>query len=238
MTGPGLGERGLPVDEQGDHPGSFEPLRQRTTPAAVADVLRAAILAGTLPPATQLRETHIAAELGISRAPLREALTLLSEEGLVVRIPFRGAFVAESTAETIAEIAGLRGRLDPFAIELALPRLDAGARSRASRLVDDMALAADRGDVAAGIEAHLSFHRFLYELADHRLLLDLWKSWETQLRLFLAVDHRSYDDLRQVAAEHARLLEIIESGDLRAIRKELAHHVHDAPGHELAPDEE
>ena len=69
-----------------DH--KFEWLEQRTTtPDGVYRTLRAAILDGTVPPGGQLREAHIAADLGISRSPLREALSKLEEEGLVVKIP-------------------------------------------------------------------------------------------------------------------------------------------------------
>jgi DNA-binding GntR family transcriptional regulator len=62
-------------------------ITQRTTPGSVALVIRNAILEGRLKPGSQLRETHLAADLGVSRAPLREALGLLAEEGLVDKIP-------------------------------------------------------------------------------------------------------------------------------------------------------
>ena len=68
-------------------------LERTTTPEGIYRVLRAAILNGAVPPGGQLRERDIATELGVSRSPLREALTRLEEEGLIVKIPFRGAFV-------------------------------------------------------------------------------------------------------------------------------------------------
>ena len=69
----------------------FEWHEQRTTtPEGVYRVLRAAILEGSVPPGGQLREAHIASDLGISRSPLREALTRLEEEGLV-----RDAYIEE-----------------------------------------------------------------------------------------------------------------------------------------------
>ena len=102
----------------------FEWLEQRTTtPEGVYRVLRAAILDGTVPPGGQLREAHIAADLGISRSPLREALTRLEEEGLIVKIPFRGAFVVEVSAQDVAEIASIRLLVEPYAGELLLEAL-------------------------------------------------------------------------------------------------------------------
>jgi DNA-binding GntR family transcriptional regulator len=201
-------------------------IAQRTTPTSVAHVLRNAILDGRLKPGSQLRETHLAADLGVSRAPLREALGILVDEGLVDKIPYRGAFVAEVSAEDIAEIASLRKRLEPYAIELALPRLTGSARAKVIKALEDMTAGADNNDPTATIDAHMGFHRAFYELSGHKLLLDLWRSWETQLQLFFSADHQSFADLHDVVAAHYRLLEIIDSGDLDAITAEIDRHVH------------
>jgi DNA-binding GntR family transcriptional regulator len=201
-------------------------ITQRTTPGSVADVLRKAILEGRIKPGSQLRETHLAADLGVSRAPLREALGLLAEEGLVEKIPYKGAFVAEVSSESIAEIASLRKRLEPYAIELALPRLKGTARIKVTRALEDMAIGADNNNFAATIDAHMAFHRAFYELCGHKLLLDLWMSWEAQLQLFFSADHQQFADLHDMVADHQRLFGIIESGDLRAIVNEIDRHVH------------
>jgi DNA-binding GntR family transcriptional regulator len=201
-------------------------IAQRTTPTSVAHVLRNAILDGRLKPGSQLRETHLAADLGVSRAPLREALGILVDEGLVDKIPYRGAFVAEVSAEDIAEIASLRKRLEPYAIELALPRLTGSAHAKVTKALEDMTAGADNNDATATIDAHMGFHRAFYELSGHKLLLDLWRSWETQLQLFFSADHQSFADLHDVVAAHYRLLEVIDSGDLDAITAEIDRHVH------------
>lgn len=205
---------------------SFGPITQRTTPSSVAAVLRTAILEGTLKPGSQLRETYLAADLGVSRAPLREALGILADEGLVEKIPYRGAFVATVSPESIAEIASLRKRLEPYAIELALPRLRGTTRRKVTQALEDMETGAQNNDPAAAIDAHMAFHRAFYELSGHKLLLDLWRSWETQLQLFFSADHQSFEDLRQVVSEHRKLLNIIDGADLAAIAAEIDTHVH------------
>jgi DNA-binding GntR family transcriptional regulator len=199
-------------------------ITQRTTPESVADVLRSAILDGTLKPGSPLRENQLAAELHVSRAPLRDALALLADRGLVTRIPYRGAFVAQVGADDIAEIANLRRRVEPYAIELAMPHLKGGARAKLVRALDDMAAGADDEDAAATIGAHMGFHRACYELSGHRRLLELWQSWEPQLQLFFSADHQSFVDLHVVVVEHRRLLTAIDSGDLNAIVAELDRH--------------
>lgn len=220
----------------------FQPLQQRTTPDGVYRVLRAAILDGSLAPGSQLREAHIAADLGISRAPLREALSKLEEDGLVVKVPFRGAFVAEVGAETIAEIASLRFLVEPYAAELSAAALRGPAKQELSTAVKALHQATRKGDIPASIDAHLQFHRLFYVHSAHGILQDLWTGWESKLRLFLAVDHRSYDNLDEVARAHAGLAEMVSDGDMDVFRHELAHHVHAAPGaaledQALAPSE-
>jgi DNA-binding GntR family transcriptional regulator len=196
-----------------------------TTAAAAADVLKSAILDGTLPMGSQLLETHLAADLGISRAPLREALGMLAEDGVVVKVPFRGTFVAEVSPRAIAEITSLRLRLEPYAIELALPRLKGEGRELVEAAIAEMARGADEGDNTATIAAHAAFHRAFYDLANHDLLLSVWSSWETQLQLFFSADHRAFGDLHDVAAAHEHMLAVIDTHDLDAITREVAVHI-------------
>lgn len=211
----------------------LDPLDQRTTPAEVQRVLRRAILTGVFPPGSQLREAHLAAELGISRAPLREAFSRLEEEGLIVRIAFRGAFVTEVSERTVTEIAQLRFLLEPHAAEHSAQRLGPAMTTGLAERVRLLRAAADADDLPATIEAHLAFHRFFYEHSGNDVLAGLWRDWETRLRLFLAVDHRLYENLDELAAAHEHLAGLVHAGHMERFNEELAHHVHKAPGEPL-----
>ncbi|WP_326597101.1 GntR family transcriptional regulator [Streptomyces sp. NBC_01803] len=201
---------------------------RRTTPDGVHRVLRAAILDGIVPPGGQLREAHIAADLGISRSPLREALTKLEEEGLIVKIPFRGAFVVEVSAREVAEIASVRLRVEPYAAELSAEALRGPERPQLMQTVEDLHRATEKNDIPASIDAHLRFHRLFYDLSEHGILQSLWNGWETKLRLYLSVDHRTYSDPRELAVEHERLAAVALEGDTDAFRQELAAHFQSA----------
>ncbi|WP_158853782.1 GntR family transcriptional regulator [Saccharothrix deserti] len=207
----------------------FKWLEQRaTTPDGVYRVLRAAILDGTVPPGGQLREAHIAADLGISRSPLREALTKLEEEGLVVKIPFRGAFVAEVSAHDVAEIASVRLLVEPYAAELSAEALRGPQRPRLMQTIEELHLALEKNDIPAGIDAHLGFHRLFYDLSGHGVLQSLWNGWETKLRLYLSLDHRTYSDPHDLAVEHEKLAAVALEGDIDEFRQELARHFQSA----------
>ena len=209
-----------------DH--KFGGLERTTTPEGVYRVLRAAILDGTVPPGGQLRERDIATDLGVSRSPLREALTRLEEEGLIVKIPFRGAFVVEVSARDVAEIASIRLLVEPYAGELALETLRGPERPRLTQTIEELRQATEKNDIPASIDAHLQFHRLFYDFSGHGVLRSLWNGWETKLRLYLTVDHRSYSDLHDIAVEHERLAAVALEGDTDAFRRELAQHFQSA----------
>ncbi|MFP3459723.1 GntR family transcriptional regulator [Arthrobacter globiformis] len=207
----------------------FEWQEQRTTtPDGVYRVLRTAILDGTVPPGGQLRETHIAADLGISRSPLREALTKLEEEGLVIRIPFRGSFVVEVSARDVAEIAAIRVLVEPYAAELSAPMLRGPEQLRLKQTIEELYRATDTNDIPGSIDAHLRFHRLFYEFSGNAALQSMWNGWENKLRLYLAVDHRSYSDLHDIAVEHEKLAELALEGDFEAFRQETVNQLQNA----------
>ena len=202
--------------------------QRATTPDGVYSVLRTAILDGAVPPGGQLRETHIAADLGISRSPLREAMTKLEEEGLIVKIPYRGSFVVEVSAQEVAEIASVRALVEPHAAELAAPALRGPERPRLKQIIEELHAATENNDIPASIDAHLRFHRLFYDFSGHGVLQSMWNSWENKLRLYLATDHRSYSDLHDIAVEHERLATVALEGDTEEFRQELVRHFQSA----------
>lgn len=139
-------------------------------PATLVEVaehrLRAAILSGALAPGEKIIEEQLCADFGISRAPLREALRLLGQQGLVDHLPRRGARVTEWSTADILQLFALRHVLERHAIELALPVADPvsalapvrGALERMRSATDEL----ERDD------AHRGFHAAVVELAGNR----------------------------------------------------------------------
>ena len=204
-------------------------LERTTTPEGVYRVLRAAILNGAVPPGGQLREREIAEDLAVSRSPLREALTRLEEEGLIVKIPFRGAFVREVSAQEVAEIASVRLLVEPFAGELARQALRGPERARFTQTLEDFSRATEAGDVPGQHRCTPPVPPVLLRASrDTGCSVSLWEGWESKLRLYLSVDHRSYGDLHDIAVEHESLAAVALEGDAEAFRQELARHFESA----------
>jgi DNA-binding GntR family transcriptional regulator len=185
--------------------------------------IRGGILEGSFAGGEQLVEKQLADELGTSRAPIREALHKLVEEGLVEYRPRHGAFVREFSGREVVDIYNVR-----FAIETVATRL--AVRRRASlapleRAVEQMRAAGQRGDLPAVVAAELRFHEALCELSGNALLLEIFHGLSARIRAALSVDNSAYGDLRDVAEEHVPLLEALASGDERRAREAIQRHI-------------
>ncbi len=206
-----------------------EPLRNR-----VATVLRDAILDGTLLPGDSLVETTIADDLDISRAPVREAIRMLSEEGLVESVPYKGSRVRRLTSRDVQEVYAIRGLLERFALELAFTRgrVDTTALQAAC---EEMDAAATQGDARLLNDADERLHRSLIELADHDLLLSLWNQIEMRARQIMALRNDQMGDPATVAANHRAIVAAIAKGDAKCAMGLLDEHV--ASGARLVLDD-
>lgn len=191
------------------------------------DALRRMIMDGTLSPGERVVENRLTVDLGISRPPLREALRLLEQEGLVVSQPRRGAIVTPLTLHDVYEIFTLRRELERLAVRLGIPARDGSRLDRCRRALATMRQAAADDDAAALAERAFEFHTSVIGLAGHRRLEDSYRRMQMQMLLCIAMNRRARDkieDLRQDVGRHERLLAKIESGDPDAVLHELSHH--------------
>ena len=124
----------------------LKPVSQRTLSDESTDRLRAAIRNGTLAPGARLVEQDLAEMLEVSRIPVREAIQRLVEEGLVNKVPHRGAFVYLPTRKEIEEISSLRVVLESFIVERAIERWQPEHELSLRQIVDEMRTAASQRD--------------------------------------------------------------------------------------------
>jgi DNA-binding GntR family transcriptional regulator len=203
----------------------FPRLSPRTYHQDVAQSIRAAIHDGTLKAGTPLVERRIAEEMGISRAPVREALRQLEEEGLLVNIPFKGWYVTEVTPKAMAEIVSLRRVLEGFAAERTAGEAKPADVRELQRLHADMERAAKKGDADGLLELHLRFHGRFYELAGHDLLRQVWTTMEGQLRLYLRLHQLTYDTLPHYVEAHRPIVDALAAHDVEALKAAIADHL-------------
>ena len=192
----------------------------------VFERVREAILAGELPPGSRLVERRLALELDVSHIPVREALARLADEGLVERNARRGSWVAGLTHEDLDEISSLRVLLEQFVVVRVQERWSEASEQRLRALVDDMRKAA-AGDVDRVRQQDTMFHEALWQLAEHRTLLELAAKLRGRINSFLraATLALSRDELELHAMSHAELLDAIASGVPRRARRAMEAHI-------------
>ena len=204
-----------------------DPLPDQSLADAVAGRLRAAIMEGVYAPGDHLVERRLARQFGVSHIPLREALARLVEEGLVVRLPRRGARVASLTPRALEEVSSLRVVLEQFVVRRLKGRFTPEAHAGLQGIVDAMRSAADRHDLVRVHELDQQFHQRLWELTDHALLVEVAAQMRSRMNYFFRAAAASLGpaEVRQHAESHAELLEVIASGDLRAAERAMQRHV-------------
>jgi DNA-binding GntR family transcriptional regulator len=205
-----------------------EPLAQESTASLVASRVREAIARGDIAPGSQLGEADYAAQLGVSRGPLREGLQRLSQEGLLVARRNRGLFVIEMDPETITDIYLAREAIERAAaaqIHAADPEPAAAALLG---VMDDMAAAAAAGDVRGVSQADARFHQVLVDLAGSPRLTRIHGTLriETQMCLRAMESTYTFDDAR--VGEHREIALSFRGADPLLTDRLLVAHMHDA----------
>ncbi|MGH3928443.1 MAG: GntR family transcriptional regulator [Pseudonocardiaceae bacterium] len=201
------------------------------SPVSLAELavrqLRSEILSGALAPGERLVEEHLTRRLGISRAPLREALRLLGQQGLVAHLPRRGARVAELSARDIDELFSLRDVLERFAMSTALPLRVGLSLDEPAAALAEMDRAATAGEAVEQAEAHRRFHLALVGLAEHQHLLRVYEPVVLKLQLYMAVNLRREAEQRSPmdgVTRHRKLLDVVADGRLDRVLTELGEH--------------
>ncbi|MEU1204529.1 GntR family transcriptional regulator [Nocardia sp. NPDC005825] len=190
--------------------------------------LRAEVLSGAFEPGDRIGEEALCARLGTSRAPVREALRLLAQEGLIEHLPRRGFRVAVWSRTDILELFELRRVLERHAIDSAFPLATEGdplCRVRAA--LEEMRAADAAGDAFERDNAHRRFHAAIVALAGNRQLELAYEPILVKLQLPMARNLRAEARLAQRhngVRRHEELLTALESGDAATARDALLRH--------------
>jgi DNA-binding GntR family transcriptional regulator len=191
----------------------------------VLNALRDAIVNGDFQPGQPLIETELAAQLGTSRAPLREALQILSTEGLVEIVPYHGATVRALNRRDIEELYSLRSLLETFAARRIIENDNAEAVPALRNVFEQMLTAAEAGDIKQVTVIDRDFHDTLIVMSDHKMLGSTWNSVSLAVRYVMAQRNRRNRDIRQIAYNHLPIIEAIEQRDLPLVTRLLEEHI-------------
>lgn len=193
----------------------------------ISNRLRWSILSGELTPGERLVETRLAKKWGVSRGPIREAIQLLQQQGLVVSRPHLGAYVAQINVEEMELLIQLRCFVEGFAAEKATFQVSRRDIASLRELVRTMVTAARQDEHDVLLEADVQFHEAILKLSGSDLLLHLWRSMDGPVRMRMNNDlHQpSRLSLEETAHDHLAIVDALESGDPEKARIAVVNHI-------------
>lgn len=201
------------------------PHDRRTMGETVANRLRDLIIEGQLAPGTVLRQARVAAQLGVSIMPVREAFRLLEAERLVVVYPRHGAVVAELSVDDIEEVYAVREALEGLAARHATPRVTPEDLVAIQEQFKRMELAKRTGDLRAFIEADHDFHMRLYVVSGRESLIRSISELTTRSRRYSPYGYASWQPLERALGAHEPIMEAIAAGDAALVEQRTRQHM-------------
>ncbi len=202
----------------------LEPLVQESTPAIIARKLRTAIAAGDFPPGSQLTEAGLAADLGVSRGPLREAMQRLTQEGLLVSYRNRGLFVISMDDADIEDMYVARSAVERAALALVVARRDPGDIAVLTDAIERMQSFADVPNGPEIADSDMVFHALLVECACSTRLSRIHETILVETRMCLGAMRGTYASAQARIDEHTDIVAAIVAGDSgRADELMIAH---------------
>ncbi|MGW9413890.1 GntR family transcriptional regulator [Arthrobacter cupressi] len=197
-------------------PASDRPLRE-----AVRDTLRSRIFEGHYAPGTRLVERDLAAEFNVSRLPIREALRMLRQEGLIRDRASRGSEVAGLSAKDVEDLFDVRESLEVLACRLAASRATEEDLKRLAGLLDDAERFLAKGSILEAHRANSEFHDAITAIANNNFLRSALEPLQGRMHWLF----RHVSDLPELIQEHRELYAAIASGDPERAAAQSASHI-------------
>jgi DNA-binding GntR family transcriptional regulator len=177
------------------------------------DRIREAILGGALRPMERITEAHVAARLGLSRTPVREAFGRLAAEGLIIVVPQRGSFVSQLRIDDLLEIYQIRTPLESMAARIAAETIDDSALAALDQLVQVEAGRPGGRSTRETLEANAKFHRIIMECVQNRRLQALVGQLQEQVHRARVLWPSTRRRLDETWKEHAELVLALRARD-------------------------
>lgn len=194
----------------------------------VRDRIEQAIIQGEFKGGERLNEAELARALGVSRGLVREVIRELETSGILVSIPYRGAFVKEWSPRSVRELYTLRSILEGYAAELAAECASEEDLEELGDLLEAMRRAARADDIATMVQLDLEFHQRLWEMCDHGLLAKVLSDLSGQAHMFIMATkayHSPFSTLEEAVASHEPIMAALDAQDPSLARQAINDHI-------------
>ncbi|SMP06020.1 GntR family transcriptional regulator [Roseibium denhamense] len=181
--------------------------------------------AGELAPGQRLDEAGLASRFGASRTPVREALSRLTAQGVLVQGEKRGVFVAEYSREQLSQMFEAMHEIEAACARIVAQRLDFLSRSEIEAAQAGCVKAAEAGDRTEYLRANEAFHQAIYKATGNPYMAEIASEFRQRTGPFRAKKFASREDLLSSAQSHQALLDSIFSKDAAAASKSMRDHM-------------
>jgi DNA-binding GntR family transcriptional regulator len=212
-------------DRPREHKEDAAILEHVSLPEAVGRALRHRILNNELPAETRLVEANLAAEFGVSRGTIRDAMRGLQAEGLIAIVPRRYSVVTRMSQTDAEDVCYARYVLEDACFDRGLGADRQELVQALQAALEQMSAAAQADDMDALVESDTRFHELLVGVSGRSRLKDLWSMLNSQMGALMRAEiERQGIDLADAAQRHLTLLEAVSAGDLPRLRQEVRDH--------------
>ena len=220
----GVAARSVTQPDGGAH--AWEAARPRTLVDHAVDAILSAAARGLILPGDRLVEPTLAANLGMSRVPVREALRILESQGVVTSAPYKGIRLMEISVERLHQVIDVRIVLETLAGRRAIEHRRNGRADIAALngVVAELDAMRQRGDTYGFASADAAFHRMLCGLSDNPVLSTLWESIARQLTVIIGLSTMA-KAMATIVAEHRRLVAVFARGNVLEWEREIDEHI-------------
>ncbi len=199
---------------------AYLPLRD-----VVFQTLREAILKGDLRPGERLMELQLAAKLGVSRTPIREAIRMLEQEGLAVTIPRKGAEVARMTEKNMEDVLQIREALDDLAVQVACDKMTEEQLKNLTLAAKNFENAIQTGNLSKIVAYDVEFHDIIYESTDNPKLVTLLNNLREQIYRYRVEYLKEKENYPMLIKEHKTILEALREKDKERVADAMRNHI-------------
>ena len=194
----------------------------------VYEYLRLAIISGEVAQGEKLVEMDIAAQMGTSQGPVREALQRLERDGLVERQARSATFATSISMDEMYELFAVRSTIEGFAVRHTAQKISHEQCAELDNLIQNMAEAGRQQELMTLAQYDMQFHRCILEWSDSAGLLRVWTPLSSQIQRFIVQSHpKHYSDFVEIGTRHQPILDALRRHDgdeaIRATQEHVMH---------------
>ena len=199
---------------------AYLPLRD-----VVFQTLREAILKGDLRPGERLMELQLAAKLGVSRTPIREAIRMLEQEGLAVTIPRKGAEVARMTEKNMEDVLQIREALDDLAVQVACDKMTEEQLKNLTLAMKNFENAIQTENLSKIVAYDVEFHDIIYESTDNPKLVTLLNNLREQIYRYRVEYLKEKENYPTLVQEHRAIVDALSQKNKKRVADVMRIHI-------------